>query len=85
MPTISLFFGIMISMYAKDHPEPHFHARYQKYKAVYDLDGNRINGDMPRRQDRLIAAWAEIHQEDLRANWELAESGVNPVSIDPLR
>lgn len=85
VPTVSLFFGIVISMYAGDHPEPHFHARYAEFQASYDLSGNRIEGDMPRRQERLIQAWAEIHTDDLRANWELSENGHNPIRIDPLR
>ena len=85
MPTISLFFGIAVSMYAGDHPEPHFHARYQGHKAVYDLGGNRIAGDMPPRQERLIAAWAEIHAEDLAEDWRMAEGGESPVAISPLR
>lgn len=28
MPAISMFYGIRIYMYARDHPAPHFHARY---------------------------------------------------------
>lgn len=40
---------------------------------------------MPRKQERPIQAWVEIHAEDLRANWDLAESGHNPMKIDPLR
>lgn len=68
MPTVSLFFGVVISMYPGDHPVPHFHARFAEYEAVYDLQGNRIAGEMPRKRERLIAAWAEIHADDLAAN-----------------
>lgn len=28
IPTISMFYGIIISMYFNDHMPPHFHARY---------------------------------------------------------
>lgn len=85
MPTVSMFFGIVITMYPGDHPAPHFHARYAGYQAVYDFDGNRIQGDMPKRQDRFIYTWAQIHAEDLATNWSIAEAGGNPVRIDPLR
>jgi hypothetical protein len=34
MPTISRFFGILISMYFDDHAPPHFHARYGGEKAL---------------------------------------------------
>lgn len=80
-----MFFGIIIYMYPLDHPEPHFHARYGDFAAVYDLSGNRIEGEMPRKQDRLICAWAEIHAEELAANWAIAEKGEQPYKIDPLR
>lgn len=85
MPTVSLFYGIVIAMYAGDHPAPHFHASYQGHQATYDLEGNIMNGEMPKRADKLIKAWAEIHADDLAANWDLAESGHNPEKIDPLR
>lgn len=43
-----------------------------------------MNGDMPNRQKRLIAAWAEIHYDELVANWELAKINAL-VKIDPLK
>ena len=42
MPTISLFYGILIKMNWKDtgqHSSPHFHAFYGEYEAVFGLDG----------------------------------------------
>jgi hypothetical protein len=32
MPTISVFYGIVIRMFVKDHPPPHFHALYGEYR-----------------------------------------------------
>ncbi len=37
MPTISLFYGISIQMFYEDHPPPHIHARYNEFKARYDI------------------------------------------------
>jgi hypothetical protein len=34
MPTISIFYGIMIRMFFNDHPPPHFHARYGEFEAI---------------------------------------------------
>ena len=28
MPRISAFYGIVITMYFRDHPPPHFHSKY---------------------------------------------------------
>jgi hypothetical protein len=33
----------------------------------------QLAGALPRRQQRLIEAWAELHQEELLANWELTQ------------
>ena len=39
MPTISMFFGIIIRMYFApgEHSPPHFHAYYNEYKATVDI------------------------------------------------
>jgi hypothetical protein len=33
MPTISIFYGIVIQMFFDDHNPPHFHARYGRSRA----------------------------------------------------
>lgn len=38
MSEISRFFGIVISMYYREHFPPHFHARYGEYKAGIKID-----------------------------------------------
>ena len=45
MPTISVFFGIVIKMYFDDHNPPHLHAEHQGEKAVFDFRGNILAGD----------------------------------------
>ena len=86
MPTISMFYGIMIRMYNNnEHNPPHFHAQYQGHKAVFDMDGNLTEGEMPKAQVKLIAAWAEIHREELLANWELAINEEPLYKIEPLK
>ena len=37
MPTISVFYGIVIQMFWRDHAPPHFHALYAEYEALIDL------------------------------------------------
>ena len=42
MPTISMFYGILIRMYWQDndrHKAPHFHAYYGDNEAVFTFDG----------------------------------------------
>ncbi|MBE7516419.1 MAG: DUF4160 domain-containing protein [Chloracidobacterium sp.] len=79
MPTISLFYGILIRMFFYDtdrHKVPHIHAAYQEHTAVYSIpDGEVLAGELPDKKHKLVAAWIEIHQDDLLANWELAVNG----------
>lgn len=85
MPTISMFYGIIIQMFINEHNPPHFHAKYQDFVAVFDLDGNIIHGEMPTPQINLIKAWVEIHHDELIANWKLVEEQEPLFRIDPLR
>jgi hypothetical protein len=70
MPEISRFYGIVIRMYAGDHPPPHFHAEYGEAAAQIDIrTGSIIEGNLPRRALRLAQDWAEIHRHELLENF----------------
>lgn len=84
MPTISMFYGIIIRMYYDDHNPPHFHAFFGEYKGLFNFDGELIDGNMPKSKIKLISAWALIHKEDLIANWKLAEDNEKLYNINPL-
>jgi hypothetical protein len=89
MPEICRFFGIIIRMYAEaggPHHRPHFHAYYQQQVAIYGIDSiDLIAGELPRQQQRLVEAWAELHQEELKANWDRLQEGRTPAKIEALR
>lgn len=88
MPTLSVFFGIIVRMYAESggqHNRPHLHAEYQGQKIVVTFDGEVIEGDLPKAKMHLLLAWITIHKEDLIANWELLSAGEQAFKIDPLR
>ena len=88
MPPISMFYGIIIRMYCDkaEHNPPHFHAYYQDFKATVDIRTCEIlTGELPKRQTKLVLAWAEIHQDELLADWELATAGTLPFKIEPLK
>jgi Domain of unknown function (DUF4160) len=44
-----------------------------------------IAGDLPRRQRRLVEAWAELHAEELALAWQALQAGQLPQTIDPLQ
>ncbi len=89
MPTISMFYGIVICLYFFDderHNLPHIHARYQGSEASFSIvDGALLSGSIPNNKVRLVQAWIEIRREELMADWELAVKGERPFMIDPLR
>ena len=85
MPEISMFGGIRITMYYDDHNPPHFHADYAGNKALVDIqEGYVIGGALPSRQLKYVLAWAEMHQDELMQNWELARSAEPLKKIAPL-
>jgi hypothetical protein len=87
MPTISMFFGIIIRMYYApgEHSPPHFHAYYNEHRTTVDIRiCEIIEGNLPSRQTKLVLAWAELHKDELMANWRLVMNGEEPFKINPL-
>ena len=88
MPTISMFYGIIIRMYyaPKEHNPSHIHAYYQDFVSTIRLnDCELMEGQMPSKQLRLIQAWIELHKEELLADWELCQNGEMPFKVEPLK
>lgn len=86
MPEICRFYGIIIKMYFDDHNPPHFHAEYGSDQALMDINNLAIiAGQLPPRALGLVAEWASLHQEELKACWTRAQSLESPGKIDPLR
>ena len=89
MPELCRFFGIIIRMYAEaggQHHTPHFHAYYQNDVAIFGIAPvELITGILPKRQTRLVEAWAELHQAELMDDWRRLHAGQRPEPIEPLR
>jgi hypothetical protein len=67
------------------HHLPHFHAYYGESVAVYQIASvELIAGSLPRRQARLVEAWAELHENELSAAWQRLQAGELPLPIAPL-
>ena len=49
MPTLSMFYGIIIQMFFDDHAPPHFHARYGDAAALFDIRTLEILDRVTRR------------------------------------
>ncbi|MDD4889020.1 MAG: DUF4160 domain-containing protein [Phycisphaerae bacterium] len=86
MPTIAMFYGIVIRMFFDEHAPPHFHAEYAEHKASIAIESlDVIEGQLPRRAINLVLDWAELHQQELRRDWELCRGHRQPLKIAPLK
>ncbi len=89
MPTISMFYGILVSIMFEGnerHHLPHFHVRYQDSKAAIAIeDGRVLAGNFPPKQLKLVQAWVELHRDALFADWERAANGEEPFRIAALQ
>jgi len=72
-------------MYFRDHPPPHFHAKYGEHEALVEIDSlTVIEGALPPRALRLVREWGVLHRPELASNWNLARDRQPLESIDPL-
>ncbi len=89
MAVIAMFYGVIVSMYYLDnkrHHLPHVHVRHQDQEVVLSIpDGQVLEGQLKANKMKLVQAWIEIHQEELMADWELANKGEAIFRIEPLK
>jgi hypothetical protein len=85
MPTISVFYGVVIRMFWADHAPPHFHAMYGNEEAVIAIQTLQlVRGGLPRTALRLTLEWAVLHRHELLENWTLCETKQTLKNIPPL-
>ena len=83
-----MFYGIIIRMFYRDnqqHNLAHIHAEYQGQFGVFSIaDGSLLEGAIPAPKMKLVAAWIEIHRDELQADWSLAVAGEKVFKIKGL-
>jgi hypothetical protein len=85
MPTLSLFYGILIRMYWQEHNPPHFHALYGSEEVLITIATLEVaKGSFPRRALALVLEWAALHRKELLEAWEQCTRNQTPQPIDPL-
>ena len=88
MPALCTFYGIIIYMYKEvggKHNIPHIHVECGDDEAVFDFEGNIIEGRLNKSKQKLVEAWIEIHKEEIEANWTLLSRGEQVFKIEPLK
>jgi hypothetical protein len=74
MPTLSIFFGIIVRMWHDDHPPPHIHVEYQGFEALVNIaTGEVTEGALPRKVASIVKEWCQVHQAELQDNWNRAQ------------
>jgi len=84
MPELSRFSGIVIKVFYRDHPPPHFHAYSGSHAIKFRLAGGIVEGRLPRPALRLVRKWYDHHRMELERNWRLAQQGLPLRPIPPL-
>ena len=67
------------------HHIPHFHVRYAGREAVYDFQGNSIDGNVGVRANRLVKEWCDERRSELVNAWNCAIQGKEIPWITPLQ
>ena len=73
MPTISMFYGILILMHLtrKEHNPPHIHAYYGQYDAAFLIStGEILHGTFPKNGSELVKTFILKYQNELMIMWE---------------
>ena len=85
MPEVSRFLGIIITFNYDEHNPPHFHVKYNEYRATFLIKELAIqNGSLPKKVISLVLEWAYEHRDELLADWDLARAGKPLNRIEPL-
>jgi len=85
LPIISIFFGIVIRLYHKDHNPPHFHAIYGEYEIIVEIkSGKVLAGRFPNKALSLVEEWRTLHIPELTRTWEQASAMKTPKKIKGL-
>ena len=70
MPVIHLINSIKILIYFDDHLPPHFHAQYNEFEILIEIETLEVySGYLPTKQRKRVLAWASENQDFLRAKW----------------
>jgi len=88
MPLISQFYGILIYIHERigdRNHEPHFLAKFGDFEAIYDIESNRADGELPRKQNKLVEAWALLHQDEINAAWIAWNDNKEIIKIEGLK
>ncbi len=85
MPEISRFYGIIISLFGKDHNPPHVHFTYGNYECSISVIDRVVEGKAPAKVIAKVNEWIDLHEQELLTLWEKAQKGEKIGRVEPLK
>ncbi|MDR2910939.1 MAG: DUF4160 domain-containing protein [Bacteroidales bacterium] len=85
MPEISRFFGIIISLYLKDHNPPHIHFSYGEYQCKISVIDRIVDGQAPAKVVAMVNKWLDLREHEVLALWDKVQKGEPASKIEPLK
>ena len=66
MPTVKAIDKIKIDVYSREHPPPHFHAKFAEYEELIEIETlETYAGKIPGVQRKKVTDWAEDNKHFL--------------------
>lgn len=66
MPTVKLIDNIKIDIYSREHPPPHFHAKYAEFEELIEINTlETYAGKIPKVQRKKVTDWAADNKQFL--------------------
>lgn len=66
MPTVKTIDNIKIDIYSRDHPPPHFHAKFSEFEELIVIETlDTYAGKMPKVQRKKVTDWAAYNKQFL--------------------
>ena len=59
--------------------------RYGDYEAIITIQDGIVKGELPRKVLKDVFRWMDLHQDELKKNWERLQEGKDVVKIEPLK
>lgn len=72
MPTIKIIDSVKIDVYSREHPPPHFNAKYAEFEELIIIDSlQTYAGKIPKTQRQKVIEWAEFNKHFLQSTFKL--------------
>ncbi len=85
MPEICRFYGIILSLYWRDHNPPHVHFSYGDFECNISVIDRVVDGKAPAKVIIKVNQWIDLHEDEILSMWEKARRGEKIGKIEPLK